>query len=135
MRVTLMESEITFILLGDVNYKFKAPCVNLRWGFKVPFINDRYCYGFFCWRASFYLVSCACDKMCLYLLKISIKLIKCNNLFQAVITCLHKFKFYISFKILLLSKQSKWNCSRCELTLPSSSWGVKGSHRRPRNPR
>ena len=36
--------------------------------------------------------------MCLCLLKISIKLIQCNNLFEAVITCLHKFKFYIVSK-------------------------------------
>ena len=44
-------------------------------------------------------------------------IIKSNNSLQAVITCLRKFKFHTSYKILFLSKQLNWNCSHSELAL------------------
>ena len=50
-------------------------------------------------------------------------MIESNNSLEAMITYSRKFEFQTSSKILFLSKQSKWNCSRSELALPKSLRG------------
>ena len=49
-----------------------------------------------------------------------------------MMTYSHKFKFQNSLKILLLSKQAKWNCSHSELTSPKCPGSFKGVQRNPK---
>ena len=93
---------------------------------------------FLLWRT---IKNCSCKKICQYLPPTPIKLIKSNISFQVMLAYLNKFildinfkilfQFCTSLKILVSSKQPKWNCSRSEPTSPKDSKGPKGGHRDP----